>query len=326
VNPAHKGALNGMKFFSMKNRKGSAVISSTKNFFDSYQIKKIKCDEGCTCTVLPIENIEMLLDLFKKYRDSCNFSIILLNSVGGQTLGLSISDKLSSPKFEFRIGLDIFPNDGIYTKCLLDLFDSAALTPVSSGASTQLADSSSTTVSKDEGCVIAAKSSHTADDDQEVGDQQISSSNYFRYQCTRKCCAVNFFLCSEDITFLLSEENGSLMEILDLTNTGVRVRDFFASGTVLKRRNSALLGNDFLGRSEGTISFGRVKFYMDLTVHKLEACTWNMMSEIVESIVQMQYLSSGSVDFEILDSIEPNDIFGVVGEETADSFDIWEDV
>jgi len=89
VNEHHKDTLKGLKLFSLKNSKGSYVIPSTKNFVDTYQIKKIKCDDGSTCTVLPIENVTMLLDLFVKYEGNCDFTI---TPVAGETLALTITD------------------------------------------------------------------------------------------------------------------------------------------------------------------------------------------------------------------------------------------
>ena len=94
----------------------------------------------------------------------------------------------------------------------------------------------------------------------------------------------------------------------------------------IARRNSALLGSDFLGRSQGGLSYDRVKYYFDVTSHQLELCSWSMMAQITRSIVSMRYLKTGSIDFEVLDSIEPNDILGVMGEEDQDIYEEEQDV
>lgn len=51
-----------------------------------------------------------------------------------------------------------------------------------------------------------------------------------------------------------------------------------------------------------------------------------MMAQITRSIVSMRYLKTGSIDFEVLDSIEPNDILGVMGEEDQDIYEEEQDV
>ena len=102
-----------MKLFSLKNSKGSSVIPSTKIFLDRFQIKKIKCDDGATTTVLPIQNVEMLSELFQIYSSNCNFSIMELCSVGGITLALVLSEKFSRPFFQFRLGYIVIYNISI---------------------------------------------------------------------------------------------------------------------------------------------------------------------------------------------------------------------
>ena len=54
ITPKHCNSLKGLKLFSLKNSKGSSVIPSTKIFLDKFQIKKIKCDDGATTTVVLI--------------------------------------------------------------------------------------------------------------------------------------------------------------------------------------------------------------------------------------------------------------------------------
>ena len=91
--------------------------------------------------------------------------------------------------------------------------------------------------------------------------------------------------------------------------------------TVL-RRNSALLGQDFLGRDcVGSLHWGRIKLYMDTKVHNLQNCSWAVINMISMSIVNMKYLKKGSVDYEVLDSIEPNDIIGKEDEICQDLYD-----
>ena len=63
-----------------------------------------------------------------------------------------------------------------------------------------------------------------------------------------------------------------------------------------------------------------------MSVHKLQDCSWEDISEIVPAIVSMRYLKTGSIDFEILDSIEHNDILGNIGEETSNPYDDENDV
>jgi hypothetical protein len=47
---------------------------------------------------------------------------------------------------------------------------------------------------------------------------------------------------------------------------------------------------------------------------------------VAESIKGMQYLKTGSTDFQILNSIEPNDIFGLIEESESNPYDNEEEV
>lgn len=111
VDPDFSDALCGMRYFSLKNSKGSSVIPSTKNFVETYQIKEIQCDDNALCTVCPIESLEMLKAILEKYQESCIFSIESLILVGGNTLVLVVKRGIAQPIFEIRLDLDIFPGN-----------------------------------------------------------------------------------------------------------------------------------------------------------------------------------------------------------------------
>jgi hypothetical protein len=270
----YSDALAGLNFFALKNSRGSFVIPSTKNFVQSFQIKKMKCDDGATATILPIASLLMLSNLFQDYRHICRFVISEFRTVGGPTLGLTIFQANSKPIFEFRIGLDIFPFAKKVSKNLHSKFEA-----------------------------VATKSFATA-----TPEVPIDATNSADYEYYKKVSCLNFFLCSEDIDYLLDPQNSDLMILFKNNENAKRLKRY---EQVVLRRNSALLGSDFLRESGGGISFGKVKIYFNTDVHKLENCTWKMFSEIATSIFDMEYLTQGSVDFEVLDSIELNDIVGI---------------
>ena len=296
VTPKYYNSLKGLKFFSLKNSKGSSVIPSTKNFLDNFQIKKIKCDDEATTTVLPIQNVAMLNEIFQIYSSKCSFCIMELRSVGGITLALVLSERFSQPLFQFRIGYNN-NNLKIYIIIIiigLDIFPS------------------SIKINKNLNPSFEAVNKEFPDSDIPIG-----STNCYDYEYFSKTTSVNFFLCSEDIEYILN--NANLLEAINFTHR-CYVKQY---SQYIPRRNSALLGSDFLGLPEhgGGISFSRVKLYFDSSVHKLQDCSWDDISEIVLAIVGMRYLKTGSIDFEILDSIEPNDILGFIGDDSINPYD-----
>jgi len=271
INLDHAAALDGLLFFSLKNSLGSWVIPTTKNFIGGYQIKKIKCDDGATCSVFPVEDTDMLRDIFERYAGACSFSLIPLKSVGGIILGLVVQEKLNRKIFDVHIGTDIFP----FVKVARNL--DSELQQVASSA-------------------VAGP---------------ISIENVNNFLPIASVPLMSFFLCSEDILFLLDPVNSALRDFLKV-GAGLLVP--YAQN--IKRRSSALLGSDFLGVvGEGGVAYGKAKYYFNPQVHRLELCTWPMMSDITLSIRDMKYLKTGSIDFHVMDSIEPNDIIGFVADE-----------
>ena len=279
VLPQHEAALEGLLFFTLKNSKNTWVIPTTKNFIGEYQIKKIKCDDGATCSVFPLESTSMLRNIFLRYGESCSFSLIELQSVGGNILGLGVAEKLKRNIFPIHIGTDIYP-----------------FVRIARNLANELQEAAMTTLA-----------------------QPISASTVRNLEPISAACALTFFLCTEDVSFLLHPDNADLRGRI-----AVNASLLAPYGRAIKRRTSALLGSDFLGVvGGGGISFDRAKFYFNPQIHRLELCTWPMMSDITLSIKDKRYLMTGSVDFQIMDSIEPNDIIGVVtNEEEPNPYDI----
>ena len=282
----YKDALKGLMFFSLKNRNGSAIIPSTKNFLNGFHIPKIKCDDGATCTIMPIKNIAMLEELFILHKD-CIFKILPLRSVGGVTLSLNISGRLDKRTFDFRIGLDIYSR--------------ASVKPVA--------------------CSLASEFLQSELDSPELDNgQAIGLSNYHKYQPIKTAVSANFFLCTDDITHILARPDMlAMFHSSDLE--GLKPYDH-----PVPRRNTALLGNDFLGLYHGMVGYKRVKFYFDTQVHKLEHSSWEAIEGAATDIVGMKYLKSSSTDFQLLDSIEVNDVLGFVPEEDGNPDDDEESV
>lgn len=129
---------------------------------------------------------------------------------------------------------------------------------------------------------------------------------------------MNFFLCSEDIQHILSRP-----DLLNVFSSRDLLQPY---EQVIPRRNTALLGNDFLGATKCSITFDRVKFFIDPSTHSLEDCSWRMISLVAESIIGMRYFKTGSIDFQVLNSIEPNDILGFVEESESNPYDNEEEV
>lgn len=281
VDPDYFDALEGMRFFSLKNSKGSSVIPTTKNFIGNYQIKKIQCDDAASCTVFPIGSLGMLRKLFDQYKSRCLYSIAPLRSVVGTTLALVLKSCDGSPIFDIRLGLDIFP-ERIKRELDESFAKGSALEPSTSTAA-------------------------------------IDCSNCETFPPFETFKILNLFLCSDDISFLLESNNADFFRAIQKSSTSDLLVPY---ETRVLRRSSALLGKDFLGRDcSGSLHWDRVKFYMDTKVHKLQNCTWALMNEISESIMNKRYLKNGTVDFEVLDSIEPNDIIGKVDDLGQDLYD-----
>jgi hypothetical protein len=290
IGTADTDVLAGLNFFSLKNSRGSFVIPSTKNFVANYQIKKIKCDDGSTVTILPIESLAMLSELLERYSKNCFFVINELRSIAGVTMGLTICEANLNEIFEFRIGLDVYPFVKKVRCDLLPKFDAAAAEIVESVSTNNV-------------------------------DCPIDATNCSQYECYKKVSRINFFLCSEDMNFLIERLNDNKFTELLVNQQYIKPYPFN-----VERRNSALLGSDFLRESGVGIIFGRVRFYFDIKRHKLENCTWASFTRIVELIIAKRYLKQGAVDFELLDSIEPNDILGMIGEEGEMYDDYQKDV
>lgn len=119
----------------------------------------------------------------------------------------------------------------------------------------------------------------------------IESGNALLYEPLVVCNSVNFFLCSEDIDHILST---------------TELRDVFGSDPFLQqyertihRRNSALLGSDFLAITRCSINFDRARFFFDPLILSLEGCSWTTFEDLCDEIKKMRYLKSGTVYFEV---------------------------
>lgn len=276
--------VSGLKLFSLQNSNGSYVIPSTKNFIDNFQIKKLKTDDGATCTVLPISNLEMLADMFGRYTVSPYIiSVTQLRSVGGITLALTVSSG-NDPLLNLRIGLDVFP---LINNLAVNL--NAAFGDVSEGS----------------GSTVCCE--------EKSDSEPISSANCVNFTPTINAKNVNFFLCTEDINFILNDSRPEWIawrSMLARTGSLELLQNFSRE---IPRRNSGLLGNDFLEAISGAgIHVDCVRFFFDVLVHDLSKCSWRNLLEVVLLIKNRKYLSRDSVDFHVLDSIEPNDIVGLL--------------
>eukprot|EP01031_Cornospumella_fuschlensis_P035310 gene35310-42785_t len=101
----------GFAFFALINRRGRVYIPSTKNSFGVAKVSKVLCDSGFSSLLIPIESSAMLTKIFEEYNDDLifRFEIVGSSGVGGDSLCLKVSSRLSSPHeaLSIHLGRDI---------------------------------------------------------------------------------------------------------------------------------------------------------------------------------------------------------------------------
>lgn len=116
IAPQYQQAVDGMKFFSLKNRENSYVVPSTKNFIQDIQIRGLKIDQGATVSLFPIADIPTLEKIFSQFPPSdFMFSVAPLRTFGGMILALLIKPVAVNVTFKFNLylGCDIYPVDAV---------------------------------------------------------------------------------------------------------------------------------------------------------------------------------------------------------------------
>jgi len=114
VAAAHQEALNGMKFFTMKNKENSYILPSTKNYLENIQIRGLKIDQEATISLFPVVSPDDLHTIFKTFPlDRFIYTIVELKTFGGGSiLAVHIGPVASNENFKFNLylGCDIYPN------------------------------------------------------------------------------------------------------------------------------------------------------------------------------------------------------------------------
>jgi hypothetical protein len=113
VTAGFQQGLQGLKFFSVRNSKGSYVVPSTKNFFDGYKVSKVKIDQGASISLIPVLQPQDLQVIFQRYPPSeYRMQITALPTFGGGALALSVVPGLAIPRrvFDVHLGADVYPN------------------------------------------------------------------------------------------------------------------------------------------------------------------------------------------------------------------------
>jgi len=110
-------ALNGLKFFTIKNKENSDVIPSTKNYLERIQIRGLKIDQGATISLFPVVNTDALNTIFETFPlNQFIYTIVELKAFGGSSvLAMQIGPVAENANFKFSLylGCDIYPIDEV---------------------------------------------------------------------------------------------------------------------------------------------------------------------------------------------------------------------
>eukprot|EP01031_Cornospumella_fuschlensis_P033018 gene33018-39939_t len=96
----------GIFFISLMNKKRNYFVPSTKNYFGSIKVDKLKCDSGCNTMLLPLTKFEDLCTAFPQA--SHRYGVGYGNGVSGKSLAVSIYCRATLGNFSIRIANDLF--------------------------------------------------------------------------------------------------------------------------------------------------------------------------------------------------------------------------
>lgn len=268
--------LVGLKFFSIRNQYGCYVVPSSLNFLAGHQFPKLKVDEQANRTLLPIFSPQMLEEILHKYGGSKNdytLSITKFRTRFSPILALTLKAKHKRAHLSLSIGADVYPESLVEGGSFL----------ISSLARS---DSSCATDSSDQ--------SGTPRQHSTPGGQASANANIPAARCTLKLPRVDFFLCSDDVSHLLSNaERLSLSSVLPDSFVDLdTLQNFTKTCKVdVPRRSDGVIGNTVM-RRYSTVKHMNVEFVFNTSQNFLEDLTWQALEETALLIHKYGYLQA----------------------------------
>ena len=81
---------HGPQFISLMNPRKRFFLPSSKNSFGGMRVRKVRCNSGCSSLLLPIENPDIMKEIFSKFDEGYIFSVSKSANVGGHSACLVI--------------------------------------------------------------------------------------------------------------------------------------------------------------------------------------------------------------------------------------------
>ena len=109
---------NGIEFISLMNPRMRFFLPSSKNSFGGMKVGKVMCDSGCSSLLLPIENPDIIKEIFSKFGEDYEFSVSESANVGGNSLCLVIESLSPTDNFKVNLCEDLMGQSDISIKRL----------------------------------------------------------------------------------------------------------------------------------------------------------------------------------------------------------------
>jgi hypothetical protein len=106
---SHDCDLTGLVFISRIEEKNKCFIPSTKNYFGGIQVRKVLCDYGCSTTLLPLEE-DQIISLFLNFpMEDFLISVVEMSSSAGRSSVLRI-EYIDFKDFHVKLCQDLVGN------------------------------------------------------------------------------------------------------------------------------------------------------------------------------------------------------------------------
>ena len=109
---------HGVEFISLMNRRKRFFLPSSKNSFGGVRVRKVLCDSGCSSLLLPIENPDIMKEIFSKFDEGYTFSVSESANVSGHSVCLVIESQSPTDYFKVNLCEDIMGASNILIKRL----------------------------------------------------------------------------------------------------------------------------------------------------------------------------------------------------------------
>lgn len=109
---------HGVEFISLMNRRKRFFLPSSKNSFGGVRVRKVLCDSGCSSLLLPIENPDIMKEIFSKFDEGYTFSVSESANVSGHSVCLVIESQSPTDNFKVNLCEDIMGASNILIKRL----------------------------------------------------------------------------------------------------------------------------------------------------------------------------------------------------------------